>query len=754
MSSIKMHPVPLEDSLVRPLETPSRSRIDILPSNIYFLPSMRNTALPIFDFEGNEAEDHKLFDALLNRSTQSEHDEMILDKTVARVSMRDANRKILGDSQPQLESNTDLVPQRISGGSNVSSYSPVTSYITSTEPNESSTPRDDIIGPFPLKDQQPSAEQDQAPPLPSLPMSTQTSKRSQSKDSIFEASLVLPIEKEACQHGTVSLSSSIEIQPSTPSESLPSTIRHSRKLESSASRLISRRGGTLHGETSESQNKPQEQRSLVRLEALGFSPHLRTSFASSSTFCKNEMDRVIEANNSTQTYNTTPMRPFPPLAEISPVRNGTRKCEDAMEILHRGSEPLVVEHDFEDNRTLGGLIPSAGTETNHDADIIVGGRHPKRGILSCEEVSHVHDQVALDMDQINSSPSGGFSPRKTASGSCATPYVVPTDITPHKSPPSRDIKLVSDSPSRCATKLVVESSGINFGPADSESNETGSPGIEGRKSWRDCTPQSPWIADDQLPILHLVSEKRSEMIPLESGQERSRQNFSNDKPNLSSIGKPFTPRYGIQFLKSLMASTPKTPTPHIGVASPEPNNFAKPGSRSGGKDSSITDSSPRGREDVKVDAIVAVKQNSPTPDHFGIKPFSEIMSRSPSPQPMHHDITSNDMPSTQLLIEAALSNPWASAIKSTSSKKLKKRVSWVLAEDEIATGVLLMPSCLNRQESPPPPERVDEEEISDNSFEKHFIAARGAKRVKSGKVKGSLHSSSPLVDVSKYSVLL
>ena len=77
----------------------------------------------------------------------------------------------------------------------------------------------------------------------------------------------------------------------------------------------------------------------------------------------------------------------------------------------------------------------------------------------------------------------------------------------------------------------------------------------------------------------------------------------------------------------------------------------------------------------------------PTPDFsLSVKSFKDFMTPSPQPAAKRRRISTDDhLPSTQALVDAAISNPWAKTLstKSTKPKKRKqKRVSWALLPDE------------------------------------------------------------------------
>lgn len=119
-------------------------------------------------------------------------------------------------------------------------------------------------------------------------------------------------------------------------------------------------------------------------------------------------------------------------------------------------------------------------------------------------------------------------------------------------------------------------------------------------------------------------------------------------------------------------------------------------------------------------------ERSLSPDEDAIIPFRDIMTP-PTPQKRRKSI--ENLPSTQLLVEAALSNPWTS--KKTASGKFKKRVSFGVLPSETDEMDEATPLPKRIPASPPPPEPVElfEEDSSDEStilvtFGDHFSAAR------------------------------
>lgn len=117
-----------------------------------------------------------------------------------------------------------------------------------------------------------------------------------------------------------------------------------------------------------------------------------------------------------------------------------------------------------------------------------------------------------------------------------------------------------------------------------------------------------------------------------------------------------------------------------------------------------------------------------TPENDGIIPFREFMTPTPSPSRYRARPSFGGFPDTQVLVEAATSNPWAK----DSEPRPKKRVSFGLPEE----GDSGTTTALERApKSPPPPVNVvhlsQDDIFADgttavNTFQKHFAAAGAA----------------------------
>jgi hypothetical protein len=143
----------------------------------------------------------------------------------------------------------------------------------------------------------------------------------------------------------------------------------------------------------------------------------------------------------------------------------------------------------------------------------------------------------------------------------------------------------------------------------------------------------------------------------------------------------------------------------------------------------------------------------PATDNNAIRPFRDLMT--PSPPPEHNDEPKTEQrPSnTQLLVDAAIKNPWVtnSMIK---SKKSNKRVSFGILDEEEPIDSPTAPSSAQRRQSSPPPrmdssvlreeDKFDDEVTNLDRFRKHFSTVSKYRPMLSG--VRSLIQSSPAVD--------
>ncbi|KAM3069857.1 hypothetical protein ACMFMG_010565 [Clarireedia jacksonii] len=146
----------------------------------------------------------------------------------------------------------------------------------------------------------------------------------------------------------------------------------------------------------------------------------------------------------------------------------------------------------------------------------------------------------------------------------------------------------------------------------------------------------------------------------------------------------------------------------------------------------------------------------PVADSDVIRPFRDLMTPSPPPEQNAMPMTEQLPPNTQLLVDAATKNPWAtSSMSKSKSKKSKKRVSFgILDEDQPTRSPTIQSSAQRRQPSPPPridssvlreEDKFDDEVTNLDRFKNHFSTVSKYKPTLSGGVR-SLIQSSPAID--------
>jgi hypothetical protein len=142
----------------------------------------------------------------------------------------------------------------------------------------------------------------------------------------------------------------------------------------------------------------------------------------------------------------------------------------------------------------------------------------------------------------------------------------------------------------------------------------------------------------------------------------------------------------------------------------------------------------------------------PATDSNAIRPFRDLMTPSPPPEQNDTPQTEQRPSNTQLLVEAAIKNPWATS-STTKSKKCKKRVSFGILDEEEPNSPTVHSSAQRRQPSPPPridssvlrdEDKFDDEVTNLDRFKKHFSTVSKYRPVLSG--VRSLIQSSPAVD--------
>ena len=139
------------------------------------------------------------------------------------------------------------------------------------------------------------------------------------------------------------------------------------------------------------------------------------------------------------------------------------------------------------------------------------------------------------------------------------------------------------------------------------------------------------------------------------------------------------------------------------------------------------------------------KMDRPTTPDNDIKPFSDFMSPTPSPAKAELVAVRAKLPSTQQVLEAAVTNPWNSSLKKPGSGKSQKRVSFGDLPSTTEHG-----SSPLRISSPPPPstseliaslpgQQLPNHPPSAKQFEMHFAAAAKSKPM----LPGGLSQGSP-----------
>lgn len=237
-------------------------------------------------------------------------------------------------------------------------------------------------------------------------------------------------------------------------------------------------------------------------------------------------------------------------------------------------------------------------------------------------------------------------------------------------------------------------------------------------SWEGCGPQSPWAMENLEALPTYATEQRLVEMAHETPEGSSR-----------GAGYIATSDHEISLDASCWEPSERPLTPEL-VADPA------------NEKASVTTPS---RE--LTDRHRAL-------DDSGITPFESFESPTRSP---NVSITSpgNDLMDTQSFGESGLNNPWASATKSTSTAKLKKRVSFgYLEEVEDDSNDYEVARSSMRQSPPPRIGQDDDEDIFHdgtmvtNTFRKHFVTVtrpRVFKRILP-ETQASQPTSSPTLD--------
>jgi hypothetical protein len=135
----------------------------------------------------------------------------------------------------------------------------------------------------------------------------------------------------------------------------------------------------------------------------------------------------------------------------------------------------------------------------------------------------------------------------------------------------------------------------------------------------------------------------------------------------------------------------------------------------------------------------------------GIKPFRDFMTPTRSPERPEPRISEAGLPSTQLLLEATMGNPWTSAFKNPASGKSKKRVSFGSLQSEEHTASQAL-TCSPSKSMPSTVKHIHEDynfkdgTTAVNKFGNHLQAIGGIKNKFAKRRHDSLlHFSSPAV---------
>ena len=304
------------------------------------------------------------------------------------------------------------------------------------------------------------------------------------------------------------------------------------------------------------------------------------------------------------------------------------------------------------------------------------------------EHDNEHEEVDDENDDRKITPEYNIDDEETASA----------DTSDEETDDDEDLESLKDD-TRSRSNRSSEGS-LHVGPTEPK-NDT----LSGNAAHKLLSSQaaSPFQSTSQIEAIHieatrpLVPEAKVPKTPEVASQViRPGEQTPWTKVAIGVIPKPIFP--------ALDAST----SSHETVPQPEENDSPRTGS----------DMDERSWQHI---------ERSPSPDEEAIIPFRDIMT---PPTPPKRSKAIEDLPSTQLLVEAALSNPWRS--KKTASGRSKKRVSFgVLPSDtDEMDGVTPLPKQIPGSPPPPPePVEVFEEDSSDEStilvtFGDHFSAAR------------------------------
>jgi len=478
-------------------------------------------------------------------------------------------------------------------------------------------------------------------------------------------------------------------------------------------------------------SKISSQRSKM---SLGSSDHSQTladprKSPSNPPAAKGRVGIFQDLNGSTQSYNTSPLRPTP-LLPLEPRPHATndkdwRKATSSME-----NQDMVSNFQKPPSQHGPRFSSPAGTGSNKFPGLEIGDLgEMERGPLQNPPLNHVPhsshanissqtsvegneattdrelDQVAEianvgqsqrgeDIAQLQRTPQRQFSgaerpERGAESGAEASSAI---SISRAKDNCHKEIKepqLQTSIQSEVSADLLRDEIPVSGTLGESRGRTHTGPkasNIDSETSWEGCGPQSPWAAENlQLPV---------------------------NNPGCVSFGAP---------------STSGTPP-------------------AAGLDQRL--SSPDSDPSEELDWHHVERPQTPAT----IMPFKDLMSPTPEPDSRDHHLEINGLPNTQALVDAATTNPWTSNLKNPSSKKSNKRVSFnVIRSEQKENTHHKFSDEIDRfrptPRSPPPPQHESDEDIYDDGtatapkFIGHFVTARQFKQILPPNTSSPLNSS-------------
>jgi len=619
-------------------------------------PLLGKAALPIFDFEGGEAADYMLFDALLGNNMSS-----------SNVTVLETSNLVKQDGV-QLPSNSisNIKPSTVlasDAGLGVATNSHLSNkQANSTAPTDSSGAGTskviDVSSHRASKHMTSSQEQQQLASRSSMSFRT-TSHRCTSS----------PIQKRSPQN---SPSSSKMLYTKSPSQKLEAETRYPITSETTTptKTLID-----LQQSKKQLCTRPEENSSTNTFNQVDnassrllFNSERRQNAASLRS-CRESPS----ADESTQSFNTTP----PISSSITPSQSLPFKAAAPGNL--QGNQLLGSEESQVSSLEIqDGTTASSPEEAKPRVSL-----QPKSESLGSKESYKWQVHLTNHHSLLTNKHSSLLSSTPTSSSSHSAKHADPQE------------KKATEEDDISREMYVVEEHD----------------GLKGSTQSEPSPLQSPWGPTDHLPIFY--GPKFSTSISC-TEQLQKVETAVVSVSEMKNLRQPLTPKFGIEFLKSLMAPTPQRETRITQLRGSPATRMAKEGHE-------ITEQRHRLDHDTgEADSGWEPFAHPASTQYHGITPFSELMPTSP---PADESATESeiDLCSTQLLMEAATNNPWSSAIKNTASKNPKKRVSW-MPGPELASG----PTAPMRRDSPPP-EMSGENDVLDSNFESHFSAARRAK---------------------------